>query len=64
MLLPLFKGQFIQTNPLPIKTAMEWSGLMQASFRLPLCPMDESEKNTWKSIYTELLSRIALEKSR
>lgn len=38
-LLPLFKGIFIETNPIPIKTALALKGILKEVFRLPLCPM-------------------------
>jgi 4-hydroxy-tetrahydrodipicolinate synthase len=38
-LLPLFNGLFIETNPIPIKTAMALKGLMKETFRLPMCPL-------------------------
>lgn len=34
---PLFKGAFIETNPIPIKAAMGWAGLPAGGLRLPLC---------------------------
>lgn len=37
---PLFRALFLQTNPLPIKTALAMKGLCAETFRLPLCPMD------------------------
>ena len=36
---PLFKDLFIETNPVPVKTAMALRGLCAEEFRLPLCPM-------------------------
>jgi len=39
-LLPLFKGAFIETNPIPIKTAMGWAGLPAGPCRLPLCELE------------------------
>lgn len=60
-LLPLFEGQFIQTNPLPIKTSLEWSGFIIASFRLPLCPMDNTQKIQWQNIYENTLKKISLQ---
>lgn len=55
ILLPFFDGQFIQTNPLPIKTSLEWSGLLGiAKFRLPLCSMDSDEKQIWSNIYQNI----------
>lgn len=43
---PLFKGAFIETNPIPIKTLMHFSGLASGPCRLPLCPpLPENEKS-------------------
>jgi 4-hydroxy-tetrahydrodipicolinate synthase len=36
-----FKGIFLETNPLPIKTALAARGYCQEVFRLPLCEMQE-----------------------
>ena len=38
-LLPLIKAIFIETNPIPVKTAMGLLGLCSPELRLPLCPM-------------------------
>jgi 4-hydroxy-tetrahydrodipicolinate synthase len=38
-LYPLFKDLFIEPNPVPIKTAMGWKGLISPEVRLPLVPM-------------------------
>ncbi len=43
-LMPLFQGIFVETNPIPIKEAMAYMGMIAKEFRLPLCPM--SEKNS------------------
>lgn len=43
-LYPLFKDLFIETNPVPIKTAMALRGIGNEEFRLPLCPMSASNK--------------------
>jgi 4-hydroxy-tetrahydrodipicolinate synthase len=44
-LLPLVKAAFIETNPIPIKTALTWAGLPGGPVRLPLGPLaPESEK--------------------
>ncbi len=40
-LLPLLKAMFIETNPIPLKTAMGLMGLCSGDLRLPLCPMAE-----------------------
>ena len=38
-LLPLLKAFNIETNPIPIKAAMELSGMKVGGCRLPLCPL-------------------------
>ncbi len=38
-LLPLLKDLFIEPNPVPVKTALSWRGLMSSEVRLPLCEM-------------------------
>jgi 4-hydroxy-tetrahydrodipicolinate synthase len=35
----LFKDLFIEPNPVPIKTALAWRGLISPEVRLPLCEM-------------------------
>jgi 4-hydroxy-tetrahydrodipicolinate synthase len=42
-LLQLMQANFYETNPIPVKTALEIMGHHEAHFRLPLCEM--SEKN-------------------
>jgi 4-hydroxy-tetrahydrodipicolinate synthase len=43
-LLPLFKDLFIEPNPVPVKTALGWRGVMSAQVRLPLCEMSEANQ--------------------
>jgi 4-hydroxy-tetrahydrodipicolinate synthase len=40
-LFPLFKAMFLETNPVPIKTAMRLAGHDSGELRLPLCEMAE-----------------------
>src|SRR3989338_4178293 len=40
-LLPLIKAMFIETNPIPVKTAMGLLGMIEPVLRLPMCPMKE-----------------------
>lgn len=42
-----FDMQFIETNPIPIKTAMAMKGLCKEVFRLPMCPMGETTRKKW-----------------
>jgi 4-hydroxy-tetrahydrodipicolinate synthase len=38
-LLPLIKACFMETNPIPVKTAMGLLGICDAGLRLPMCEM-------------------------
>ena len=41
---PLFRDLFLETNPVPIKTAMAACGLVDPEIRLPLVGMEESRR--------------------
>jgi 4-hydroxy-tetrahydrodipicolinate synthase len=41
-LLPLIKVVFIETNPIPVKTAMSLMGMIEPDIRLPMCQMSEA----------------------
>lgn len=45
-LYPFFVNQFIETNPVPIKTYMASKGMMEEVFRLPLCELREHNRKT------------------
>lgn len=45
-LYPFFVNQFIETNPVPIKTYMASKGMMEEVFRLPLCELREQNRKT------------------
>ncbi|MEZ5314612.1 MAG: 4-hydroxy-tetrahydrodipicolinate synthase [Chlamydiales bacterium] len=49
-LIPLFKALSFETNPIPIKAAMEMVGLPAGPPRLPLTPLDQSYLPLLKSI--------------
>ena len=40
-LYPFFRNIFIETNPIPIKAAMAYKGLIKEEYRLPMCPITE-----------------------
>jgi 4-hydroxy-tetrahydrodipicolinate synthase len=48
-LLPLIKAAFIETNPVPIKTAMTWAGLPGGPVRPPLGPLDKKNEPPLKA---------------
>ncbi len=45
---PLHGLMFIETNPIPVKTALAMMGRISEEFRLPLCPMAEGNKEKLK----------------
>ena len=49
-LLPIAKAMFIETNPIPVKTAMNYLGLSAGTLRLPLVSMSESNKKLLISV--------------
>ncbi len=49
-LFPLFKAMFIETNPIPVKTAMKIIGRLNGKLRLPLCPMQPENEKKLKSV--------------
>lgn len=51
-LLPLCKAMFYETNPIPVKTALEMMGKISGEFRLPLTPMSETNREKLKSDLT------------
>lgn len=46
---PLVKSMFIETNPIPVKTAMGLLGICSSDVRLPLCEMDEDNIDKLKA---------------
>ena len=53
-LLPIFKDLFIEPNPVPIKTALSWRGMMSAEVRLPLCEMTEANQARLRKTFDAL----------
>lgn len=52
-LLPIFRTAFIETNPIPIKTAMNLVGMPAGKCRLPLCEMSEANKEKLKKVLSQ-----------
>lgn len=51
--LSLANALFIETNPIPVKTAMNLMGLEVGKLRLPLCEMEEKNEETLKAVLKE-----------
>lgn len=49
-LLPLCKGMFIETNPIPVKAALSILGKCKEVYRLPLCKGKDSTRETIKQL--------------
>ena len=47
-LLPLIKAVFIETNPIPVKTAMGLLGMCEPDLRLPMCSMSANNLDKLK----------------
>ncbi len=55
VLSPLFSTLFIETNPIPVKTAMARMGWCRESFRLPMCPLESPEH---RRVLMEAVERV------
>lgn len=53
-LLPLFRALFIETNPVPVKTAMRWLGMPAGGVRLPLVEMEPENQQKLRQTLVEL----------
>lgn len=47
---PLNASMFIETNPIPVKTALAMMGKIKEEFRLPLCEMAKANKEKLKNV--------------
>ncbi len=47
---PLNSAMFIETNPIPAKTALSMMGKIQEEFKLPLCQMSDDNKEKLRKI--------------
>ena len=47
---PLNSAMFIETNPIPAKTALNMMGKIQEEFKLPLCQMSDDNKEKLRKI--------------
>jgi 4-hydroxy-tetrahydrodipicolinate synthase len=47
---PINSAMFIETNPIPVKTALVMMGRIKEEFRLPLCEMSKANKEKLKGV--------------
>ena len=53
-LAPLIRAVFLETNPIPIKKAVELIGLPAGDLRLPLAPMSQDNERKLKAALNDL----------
>lgn len=51
---PLFKAEFIETNPIPIKAALAMRGMIKEIYRLPMCELSGEHKEELKKVLVEM----------
>ena len=51
---PLNDAMFIETNPIPAKTALAMMGKIKEEFRLPLCEMSTANRDRLKKVLKDL----------
>ncbi len=54
MLYPISKTVFIETNPIPVKTALGMMGMIKPELRLPLCEMRPENEKKLKDVLKKL----------
>ena len=60
-ILPLMKAAFVETNPAPIKLAMNWAGLPAGPCRLPMGAISESSEKILKAALDKMgISKLSL----
>ncbi len=53
-LLPLMRGNFFETNPIPVKAALAMMGLIEENYRLPLVPPRTETRERLRRILADL----------
>jgi len=59
-LLPLLLVNFIESNPIPVKSAMAALGLLEEVYRLPMVPPREASRARIRQVLAELKTADAL----
>jgi len=52
-LTPIFKALFIESSPIPVKAALAMTGMIEEVYRLPLTPMNPSNRAKLEQVLTE-----------
>ncbi|MDA0989885.1 MAG: 4-hydroxy-tetrahydrodipicolinate synthase [Verrucomicrobia bacterium] len=47
---PLLEALFVDTNPIPVKAAMAMQGLIEESYRLPMCAMSDALRERLRGV--------------
>ena len=53
-ILPLLQVNFVEANPIPVKSAMAMMGLLEETFRLPMCPPTAASKDKIRSVLQQM----------
>ena len=53
-MLPLMQINFVEANPVPVKSAMAMMGLLDEVYRLPMCPPSDSSKEKIRKVLNDL----------
>jgi 4-hydroxy-tetrahydrodipicolinate synthase len=53
-LMPLMQVNFVEANPIPVKFAMAAMGLLEESYRLPMCPPQPASRDRILKVLKEL----------
>ena len=53
-ILPLMQINFVEANPIPVKAAMAAMGLLEESYRLPMCPPQPASRDKITKVLREL----------
>ena len=53
-LLPLMMVNFIESNPIPVKSAIAALGLLEENYRLPMVPPREASRAKIRQVLAEL----------
>ena len=53
-LLPLMLVNFVESNPIPVKAAMAWMGLLEEVYRLPMVPPREASRQKIEQVLSDL----------